>query len=288
MHSIFRVIAAAFPLLLAPATHGAPDQWNSFNACKDGLDLEDAGRSYQYRLFAEGGTSDGTFTGITTVPEWLPILVALDRATDGLWNATQSTLPDHYGPGLHYFDTDLRTTRMLEVGSGEPDGISLDCAGTAAFSDTAAWVATSSAPGTQLAFTHVAFRVTAATGNMKVWAVLIDASSPPTIALVDAIRLDTLSGKTASQPAWEDVKISLEMLLHPGLGGGITRTYIAGSPHSAFRSSIDDLWSEPQALPEEPPIETEEQRADINKDGAVGGPDFTLLAAHWGNVGIEH
>ena len=79
MHSIFRVIAAAFPLLLAPATHGAPDQWNSFNACKDGLDLEDAGRSYQYRLFAEGGTSDGTFTGITTVPEWLPILVALDR-----------------------------------------------------------------------------------------------------------------------------------------------------------------------------------------------------------------
>jgi len=275
-------------LVLAGAAAAEPTQWGTYTGCKNDLDLEDVGRSYQYRLFAEGGASDGTFTGITTVPEWLPILVALDRATDGLWNAQQAVSTDYYGPGLHYFDTDLRTTRMLEVGSGEPDGISLDCAATAAFSDSAAWAATSSAPGTQLTFTHVAFRVTAATGNMKVWAVLIDASNPLTINLVDAIQLDTLSGKTASQPAWEDVKISLEMLLHPGLGGGTTRTYIAGSPHSAFRSSIDDLWSEPQALPEEPPSETEEQRADINQDGGVGGPDFTILARHWGQQNIEH
>ena len=78
-------------LVLAGAAAAEPTQWGTYTGCKNDLDLEDVGRSYQYRLFAEGGASDGTFTGITTVPEWLPILVALDRATDGRGHSERRT-----------------------------------------------------------------------------------------------------------------------------------------------------------------------------------------------------
>jgi len=276
--------------LSAPAAFADPTDWTPTTGCQEDLDLTSVGRSYNYRFFVEGPLPNGTTSGIAMTPEWLPLLTKLDRAIGGGWMVVQNPLVDYYGPGQHYWNTTLISQTMLEVGTGDVDPFEFDCAVSAAFGNKAFWTSDGVAQGTELTFTHVAFTVQAAVGNADVYAILLNTSGG-SLELVHGIRLNGLPGKTSAQPVWEDVAISIEMLINPGLGENAIRTVIVGEDTSAFDVSLDDLWVETAALNEEPPPAVEEtalQRADINKDGAVGANDFAAISFYWGTTGIEH
>jgi len=284
MSKIALVVILLFTFVLSAGAD--PANWTEYPVCSEGLDLSDVGRSYNYRLFIEGHMPGGNTTGIATVPEWLPIITKIDRATEGSWTVEQERLVSYYGPGIDYWSTLLTSQKMLEVGTGEPDPFVLGCAITSTFGNSALWESSSVAQGAELTFTHVAFTVEASIGNATVHAVLLDVSSG-SLELVHAINLNTLSGKTASQPMWADVAISLELLLNPGLGEGASGTLTVGEDQTAFNASLDDLWVEVEGLNEEPQAlssYSEFERADLNMDGVVGGPDFVIFGNQFGKT----
>jgi len=264
------------------------------NVCQEGLDLGPVGRvswgdttsPYWGKPWAEGTIGAETH-GMILPPENFETLARLDR-TVGPFNSFPNIVPVSDG---YWFYADLTGSRILAVGTGEPDeSYSASCTETEAWKNPINHLSNGAADGTPFPFSHIGFRTTGNGGYPIIYAILLDTTSGTPLPVVE-IELNNLCCKTHSQPAWEDIKITLELLIAPGLESETTGIYIAGDTSSMFNNTgttIDDLWVEQEGIvSEETPalsLYPELERADLNMDGVVGGPDFTIFGKHFGKT----
>jgi len=274
-----------------------PADWlatQTLNVCQEGLDLGPVGRGsmndpinpFWGRPWAEGTIGAETH-GMIVPPENFETLARLDR-TVGPFNSFPNIVPVATG---YYFYADLTGSRILAVGTGEPDeSYSASCTETEAWKNPVNHLADGAADGTPFPFSHIGFRTTGYGGYPEIYVILLDTTTGTPLPVTE-IRLNNLCCKTASQPAWEDIKITLELLIAPGLEEETTGTYIAGDTSSMFNNTgttIDDLWEEQEGIVSEETVPLSSysvlERADLNMDGVVGGPDFTLFAINFGKA----
>ena len=274
-----------------------PADWlatQTLNVCQEGLDLGPVGRGsmndpinpFWGRPWAEGTIGAETH-GMIVPPENLETLARLDR-TVGPFNSFPNIVPVSSG---YYFYADLTGSRILALGTGEPDPIySATCTETEAWKNPVNHLADGAADGTPFPFSHIGFRTTGYGGYPEIYVILLDTTTGTPLPVTE-IELNNLCCKTHSQPAWEDIKITLELLIAPGLESETTGTYIAGDTSSIFNgtgTTIDDLWVEQEGIVSEETVPLSSysvlERADLNMDGVVGGPDFTLFAINLGKA----
>ena len=293
-----KILIASIIIFMAPIKAGAdPADWlatQTLNVCQEGLDLGPVGRSsmndpinpFWGKPWAEGTIGAETH-GMIVPPENLETLARLDR-TVGPFNSFPNIVPVSDG---YYFYADLTGSRILAVGTGEPDEIySASCTETESWKNPVNHLSNGAADGTPFPFSHIGFRTTGYGGYPDIYVILLDTTTGTPLPVIE-IRLNNLCCKTHSQPAWEDIKITLELLIAPGLGAETTGTYIAGDTSSMFNNTgttIDDLWVEQEGIVSEEtaPLSSYSviERADLNMDGTVGGPDFTLFAVNFGKT----